>query len=183
MKLDQLYIETDRLILRPFEERDIEPSYQLNLDEEVSKYTADGGVVSYDEIKRRIRENVMGDYAKHGYGRLAVELKSNGEFIGFSGVKYLEDLKEIELGYRFRSSLWGKGIATEAGKAALEIAFDRLQLQDLIGLVLKDNIGSIKVLEKLGFHYLDTIEDSGVMAEKYVMNIKDWNIANSFSSD
>ena len=73
-------------------------------DERVSEYTADGGVQSYSEVERRIQEDVLGDYAKHGYGRFAVEEKSTGELIGFSGLKYLEDIDEVDLGYRFISS-------------------------------------------------------------------------------
>lgn len=153
-------IETERLIIRPFEEKDIEPSYQMNLDKEVSKYTGDGGVVSYSEIDRRIRENVFGDYKKYGYGRMAVELKSTGEFIGFCGLKYLEDMNEVDLGYRFMSEHWGKGYATESSKAVLEYGFNELKLNRIIALVLPENKGSIHVLEKLGFEFeKEIIED------------------------
>lgn len=91
-----LYIETDRLIIRPFTLADIEPPYQMNLDEEVSRYTGDGGVVSKQEIERRITENVFSDYEKFGYGRLAVELKEEHVFIGFTGLKYLNDMDVVD---------------------------------------------------------------------------------------
>ena len=68
----------------------------MNLDAEVSKYTGDGGVVSKEEIERRITENVLGDYKKYGYGRLAVELKEENKFIGFTGLKYLDDMDEVD---------------------------------------------------------------------------------------
>jgi len=96
-----LFIETERLLIRPFKMEDIEPSYTMNLDTEVSRYTGDGGVVSKKEIERRIVENVFGDYEKHGFGRLAVELKEENKFIGFTGLKYIEDMDEVDLGYRF----------------------------------------------------------------------------------
>jgi RimJ/RimL family protein N-acetyltransferase len=87
-----LFIETERLLIRPFTMDDIEPSYQMNLDGEVSRYTSDGGVVSREEIERRIVEHVFGDYQKHGFGRLAVELKSEKKFIGFTGLKYMDEV-------------------------------------------------------------------------------------------
>ena len=87
MRHSSLYLETDRLLLRPFTEQDIEPAYRMNLDRDVSAYTGDGGVVSREEIERRITEDVLGDYQKYGYGRLAVELKAEGSFIGFAGLK------------------------------------------------------------------------------------------------
>lgn len=83
--MQHLFLETDRLLIRPFELRDIEPSYALNLDAEVSKYTGDGGVVSKAEIERRIQEDVFGDYAKYGFGRLAVELNRRESLLGSLG--------------------------------------------------------------------------------------------------
>lgn len=160
MKLKDLHIETNRLILRPFTLDDIEDSYQMNLDSEVSKYTGDGGVVSRDEIVRRIMEDVLGDYEKYGFGRLAVELKESNKFIGFCGLKYLNDLKEVDLGYRYMSKYWGKGYATESAKACIEYGFKKLKLNKIIAMVLPENIASVKVLEKLNFTYeKDIIED------------------------
>lgn len=156
-----LVFETERLLIRPFTLDDIEPSYIMNLDAEVSKYTADGGVVSREELERRITENVFGDYEKHGYGRLAVELKSEGKFIGFTGLKYLEDIDEVDLGYRFMKQYWGKGIATESAKAVIKFGFEELKLERIVASVLPDNVGSINVLEKLNFKYeKDVIEDN-----------------------
>jgi len=156
-----LFIETERLLIRPFKMEDIEPSYKMNLDAEVSRYTGDGGVVSKKEIERRIIENVFGDYEKHGFGRLAVELKGENKFIGFTGLKYLEDMDEVDLGYRFMKEYWGKGIATESAKACLNLGFETLELNKIIAMVLPENIGSIRVLEKLNFEYeKDIIEDN-----------------------
>jgi len=152
--------ETERLLLRPHTLDDIEPSYQMNLDEKVSRYTGDNGVVSREEIERRIKEDVLGDYEKHGYGRFALELKDTGEFIGFAGLKYLEDLKEVDLGYRLKSIYWGKGFATEAAWACLEFGFEVLDLKRIIAMLLPENNASIRVLEKLGFCFeKETIKD------------------------
>lgn len=160
MSDSKLYIETDRLIIRPFTIEDIEPAHRMNLDQDVNKYTGDGGVVSEEDTKRRIVADVLGDYKKHGYGRLAVELKSEKEFIGFTGLKYLEDMDEVDLGYRFMKSYWGRGIATESAKASIKLGFETLGLSRIIAMVLPENIASIKVLEKLNFKYeKDIIED------------------------
>ena len=167
MPYSNLTIETERLIIRPFTLADIEPSYTMNLDANVSKYTADGGVVSKQEIERRITENVFGDYKKHGYGRLAVELKGENKFIGFTGLKYLEDLKEVDLGYRFMQPYWGKGIATEAGKACLELGFNSLGLTKIIAMALPENKNSIGVLEKLNFKFEKEIMEGNQLARLY----------------
>lgn len=164
-----LHIETERLILRPFELSDIEASFQMNLDKEVSKYTGDGGVVDMAEMERRIKGDVLGDYAKYGFGRLAVSLKETGKFIGFAGLKYLEDFEEVDLGYRFMSAYWGMGLATEAGKACIKFGFESLKLNEIVAFVLPENIGSIRVLEKLGFKYDSEILEEGELARKFIL--------------
>ena len=160
MSYSNLKIETERLLIRPFTLDDIEAAYAMNLDAEVSKYTGDDGVVSKKEIERRITEDVLGDYQKHGFGRLAVEWKKENKFIGFTGLKYLEDLDEVDLGYRFLKAYWGMGIATESASACLDLGFNTLGLNKIIAMVLPKNIASIRVLEKLHFNYeKDFIEE------------------------
>lgn len=149
----QTPIETARLILRPFTEADILPSYHMNLDAAVSRYTGDGGVVSLEEMSIRITKNVMGDYKRYGFGRFAVEWKETGEFIGFAGLKYLPERDEVDLGYRLKKSYWGKGLATEAGRACMDFGWKELQLGSVIAMVLPDNKASIRVLDKLGFRF------------------------------
>lgn len=165
--MTNLYIETDRLLIRPFKMEDIEPSYIMNLDAEVSRYTGDGGIVSKKEIERRIVENVFGDYQKHGFGRLAVELKNENKFIGFTGLKYLEDMDEVDLGYRFMKEYWGKGIATESAQACVNLGFNTLGLNKMIAMVLPENSGSIRVLEKLHFEYEKEIIEDNQLAKVY----------------
>lgn len=164
-----LYIETERLLIRPFTLEDIEPAYKMNLDADVSRYTSDGGVVNKEELERRIVENVFGDYEKHGYGRLAVELKVENKFIGFTGLKYLEDMDEVDLGYRFIKKYWGMGIATEAGRASLKFGFDSLNLDRIIGLVVPENIGSIRVLEKLNFKFEKDLYENDLLIKLYYL--------------
>ena len=170
MKKISLIIETPRLLLRPFELKDIEPAYQMNLDPAVSQYTGDGGVVSREETARRITEDVLGDYKKHGFGRLAIEWKATQTFIGFAGLKYLEDLKEVDLGYRLRSEYWGKGIATEAGRASLALGFSKLDLKRIIAMVLPGNTKSERVIEKLGMTYIENIIEEGEPIKIFQIN-------------
>ena len=155
VSISELFIETPRLRLRPFDLSDIIPAYEMNLDVQVSQYTGDGGVVSKEEIERRIIEDVLGDYKKHGFGRLAIEWKENKEFIGFAGLKFLEDQDEVDLGYRLRRNYWGRGIATEAGKACLEFGFSKLKLEQLIAMIIPANLKSENVLLKLGMRFFE----------------------------
>lgn len=169
MKPEVPTIHTERLILRPFTLEDIAPSYEMNLDAEVSRYTGDGGIVSLAEIERRITENVFGDYEKWGFGRFAVEVKNSPSFIGFAGLKYLPDLDEVDLGYRLMREYWGQGFATEASQACIEFGFETLGLQRIIGMVLPENAASVHILLKLGFVFEKAFMEDGDLVHLYTL--------------
>ena len=91
------------------------------------------------------------DYATRGYGRFACVWKATGEVIGFSGIKYVPEISDNELGYRFLPEYWGRGLATEAGRASIDFARDTLRLERLVALIHPDNVASVGVVAKLGF--------------------------------
>ena len=148
---------------------DVEPSYIMNLDPEVSRYTGDGGVVDRSEMERRIRADVLGDYSKYGYGRLAVDWKATREFIGFTGFKYMPELGKTDLGFRFKKEFWGKGIATESCMACFELAKNRLNLDTIHAFVLPENNASVRVLEKTGFMLQREFQEDGLTVLEYTM--------------
>ena len=161
-------IESERLQLRWFTEDDVEPSYQMNLDPEVSRYTMDGGVHSRQEIHDLIYDNVFGDYQKYGFGRFAVIHKADNQFIGFAGLKRLEE-GEVDLGYRLRREYWGQGIATEASRMSLEYGFGTLGLLRIIAMAHAENTASINVMKKLGFHFEKQIAEDGCPVHCYAL--------------
>jgi len=165
-------IETARLLLRPFTLEDIDASYQMNLDPEVVRYTHDGGVLTYEEIKERITDVVLNDYPTNGFGRFAVILKVTNAFIGFSGLKYLPEYDEVDLGYRFMKKYWGQGYATESCKVSIQFGFEQLKLDKIAGYALPENIGSIKVMEKLNFKFEKQFLEDDVLMDKYVLRKK-----------
>ena len=88
-------------------------------------------------------------------------------FLGFCGLKYLEDLGVVDLGYRFLPQYWGRGLATEAGKVCLNFAFDTLSLSDVDAFVLPENARSIGVLKKLGMTFVETLVMDGQPAQRW----------------
>jgi RimJ/RimL family protein N-acetyltransferase len=83
-------------------------------------------------------------------------------YVGFSGVKFVPEIDDNELGYRFFPEYWGMGLATEAGRASIAFARDVLRLNRLVGLVHPDNLASAQVLRKLGFEVERQIAFSGL---------------------
>jgi ribosomal-protein-alanine N-acetyltransferase len=142
--------ETDRLYLREMTPADAESAYELNLDPEVVQYTGDVAFKSVEDARTFLSN--YDHYKKYGFGRWAVIQKSNHEFLGWCGLKYHEDTKEFDLGYRFFKMHWGKGFATEASKACLELGFTKFNMPEIYAEAMKANPASIKVMEKVGMH-------------------------------
>ena len=98
-------IETERLYLREFTPDDSQLILDLNSDPLVTRYTEKGPDKNIEDAKRRLEKDILPQY-KNKVGRWAVFLKSNDEFIGWCGVKYIEKENVYTLGYRFFPKHW-----------------------------------------------------------------------------
>ncbi|MEP7107693.1 MAG: GNAT family N-acetyltransferase [Ferruginibacter sp.] len=155
-----IILETPRLLLRRFTEVDAPLIHQLNCDPEVVKFVHEP-VLQSDEQAKEIIINIILPQYENNLGRWAIQLKETGEFIGWCGLKYLKEYGEIDLGYRLRQSAWGKGYATEAAKHTLDYGFNKLHLREITGKAHVENIGSIKVLQKIGMQFIEeVVEDN-----------------------
>ncbi len=164
-------LETERLLLREFDEGDAEAMFVLGSDPEVTRFTGDR-LTSIEQAVEVLRTRPMADYRKHGYGRWACVDRASGELIGFAGLKYLDDLQEVDVGYRFLPAYWGRGLATEAGRAVVEFGFAEVRLHRIIGLVAPENGASVRVLEKLGLAFVGMIEYLGSPTAKYAIEAR-----------
>ncbi len=154
-----IILETNRLLLRTFTPEDAQLIYELNLDPEITRYT-DDPVKDINHAKEVLEQVILPQYALYNHGRWAVHIKNGLEFIGWCGLKNRPKRNEIDLGYRFLKTAWGKGYATEAAFACIKYGFEKLNLQRIIGRAMPDNIGSLRVLEKCGMTYIgDEIVD------------------------
>ena len=144
-------LRTERLILRPFTEADAPAFHALVSDPQVLRYTGENPVASVEEALEVLRTRPLRDYAVHGFGRMACVLQETNELIGFCGLKRLEMFNnEVDMGYRFVPGYWGLGIASESAAALYAHGKTELKLSRIVGLVIPENIGSVRVLEKLG---------------------------------
>lgn len=160
--MDQPFLlETPRLLLRNKVPEDARFLLELNSDPEVTRYTGDGAFNNLEEAEDIVRY-VISQYDRYGYGRWLVILKETGEPLGWCGLKYHADSGDTDLGYRFMKQHWGKGYATEAGKACLDYGFGALGLKRIIGRSDQANLASVHVLKKLGMTFWgeDYLHDS-----------------------
>ena len=111
-------------------------------------------------------------WLSEGYGWWILEHKGEEKAIGWCGLRCLEETNEVEVLYLLDEQYWGQGLATEAAKLSIEYGFKSVGLKEIIGLVVKENIGSIRVLEKCGFIYQETAEYFNIECLKYSIHNK-----------
>jgi ribosomal-protein-alanine N-acetyltransferase len=162
----KIILETERLYLRQFTIDDAQLLIDLNSNPNVVRYTGDGAVENLEKAKEIIQTIILPQYPDK-LGRWAVHIKSTNEFIGWRGLKYLVELDEIDLGYRFFEMYWGTGYATESSKAVVRYGFETLQLKEIVGRAAIENTNSIKVLEKVGLKFEKEGVEHGDKIYKY----------------
>lgn len=145
--------------MRKLTTEDAKDFYTLNLDQEVLKYTGDK---PFENIQASIDFLTNYDqYEKYGVGRLAVIDKTSLKFLDWCGLKYSQDKNEYDIGFRFHRNYWNKGYATETSKKCIDFGFNELRIEKVFGRAMKDNIGSIKVLEKIGMTFKENFNFEG----------------------
>ena len=160
--------ETDRIEHRAFTLDDCEAFYRLNSHPDVMRFTGEPPLESLDDARQAVAD--YPDFDTVGYGRWACVLKESRAVIGFCGLKYLPELNEVDVGFRFLPEYWGRGIATETCSACIAFGFDVLKLDRVLGLVLTENVASIRVLEKCGLERRGELMFDGERALKYEVN-------------
>ena len=166
----EVILETDRLLLRQYVEEDAEAFFELNSDPKVLRFVPDKQLLNVQQARQILIDHPIADYRKHGFGRGACILKSTGQQIGFAGLKYLEELDEVDVAYRLLPAFWGQGLATEAALASVRYGFAKLGLKRIIGLTMPENVASIQVLEKAGLHYTEEVSFLGTRFSKYTIS-------------
>lgn len=145
---------TERLILRPFIESDIDPLFEIQNDSDAMRYT-------FSAQSREESETNLVGHANQlqviGYAPWTICSRENDRVVGWGGL--LEDPFEpgygTEVAYFFGKEHWGKGYATEVVTESIDYGFNRLQLDSIGAFARDDNLGSIRVLTKCGFIYIN----------------------------
>jgi RimJ/RimL family protein N-acetyltransferase len=166
-------IETDRLILRHFQERDLGAFVAYRNDPEVARYQ------SWESISEPRAQAFIAEMARQQPGipgqwfQIAVELKANGQLIGDCGLLVLlQDPRQAQLGITLSSAWQGQGLATEAAMAVVDYAFIELDLHRVVAVVDCENRASAALMERLGLrregHFLKNTWFKGRWADEYL---------------
>jgi RimJ/RimL family protein N-acetyltransferase len=145
-------LDTDRLLLRPFVELDVdaytallqtpEVRASLHLPDDIGREQAWTGIAQW-----------LGQWELRGTGQWALEEKATGAFVGRAGMHWPErpGWPGIEIGWALHPDHWGKGYATEAGAAAVDYAFAHHDAGALYSVILPENTASQAVARRIGF--------------------------------
>lgn len=148
-------LRTHRLLLRRWHEADLDAFAAMNADPEVMRhFPAPLDRAASDALAARADAHL----AEHGWGLWAVEVRDDathpGHFAGFTGLAPVRPdvpaAPAVEVGWRLARWAWGSGYATEAARAALGVAFDRLGLPEVVSLTATTNTRSQAVMQRLG---------------------------------
>ena len=140
-------LETERLVLRGFEERDFGFAAEIFGDEETARFIG-GQMPAYQAW--RVLAGILGHWALRGFGLFCVDEKASGNTVGFCGPWRPEGWPDNEIGYGFLKTAQGKGYAFEAAKASLKFAYVQLGWVSAISLIDAKNAPSQKLAQKLG---------------------------------
>ncbi len=149
----EIFLETERLILRQFTLDDVDNLFALDDDPDVMRYLTGGPGTSRDEIERDYIPAYLRYYDRFaGYGFWVAIERATGDFLGWLHFRPNRDdpVDQPELGYRLRKSAWGKGYATEGSRALIAKGFTDLGVQRVIASTYQDNAASRRVMEKCG---------------------------------
>lgn len=160
-------IDTPRLRLRPWIDADFEPLAAMCADPRVMEFAS--SLFSRAETEamwRRIQEH----HARYGFGPWAMEV--DGKFAGSLGLDWVRFEAHftpcVEIGYRLRPEFWGRGLATEGGKAALRYGFEGLGLREIVAFTTSANRRSRRVMEKIGLVFSEEF-DHPLIAQGHAM--------------
>ena len=151
-----IILETNRLILRTWNDDDINPMAAISGDKRVMEYFPSTQDLNHT---KKLINKISNQQNRLGYSLYAVELKSTSEMIGFVGLLDTDldayFTPAIEIGWRLAFEHWGKGLATEteAATTVLQYAFTELNLNEVVSFTSKPNTRSIRIMEKIWMSY------------------------------
>jgi [ribosomal protein S5]-alanine N-acetyltransferase len=165
-------VNTPRLLLRCFTPDDVEAHGRIFSDPLVTRYLPRGPYPAEKapEIAQRTVAYFIEHWEKLGFGVWAVTERASAALIGQCGLNHLAASDEIEVLYLLDRPFWGAGLATEAAQAAVDIGFDGVGLDRIIGLTTPQNLASQRVLHKIGLRYEDDAVYFGMDVKYFALN-------------
>lgn len=156
--MNEIVIETARLLLRKMTATDAPFIFELLNDPAFLRYIGDKGVRTLDDAREYIASGPVASYEKHGFGLFLVVIKDTGASAGMCGLLKRDLLPHPDLGFAYLPAFRSYGYGFEAAEAVMTFARERFGLQTLLAITSPANRASIRLLEKLGFTFERTMK-------------------------
>lgn len=153
--------ETERLILKPTGIEDGEFIYTLLNSAGWLKYIGDRNVHSVDEAIEYIKNRMLPQYKKMGYGNFTLILKSNQSKIGTCGIYSRPGMKDVDIGFSMLPHYMKKGYGYEAAEKMMWLAQNIFGIEKITAITTKANIPSQNLIKKLGMKYVKDVKIEG----------------------
>ena len=162
-----VWLETPRLILRDFQQKDLYQLASILANSRVMEFSTTGAL-SIPQTQAKV-DSFITSYKELGFGKWAVIFKESNTLIGYCGiaVEQIDNVDEREIGYRLDPEFWGKGLATEAASIVIRYGLEQLRFPYILGIVERENVASVRVIEKLGMKYKRETLFHGVKMDVY----------------
>jgi len=164
-----MILETERLVLATWRLSDWVAFRPIATHVEVMRYIT-GGIPWDDERIQQFVARQVELFSERGFCRWKLLARPAGEMVGFCGVGFWHDAKDPEIGWWLARQYWGRGLATEAARAALRDAFERAKLDRIISIAQPANTASTRIMEKLGLTFACEFEENGVRLVRYAID-------------
>jgi ribosomal-protein-alanine N-acetyltransferase len=151
-------LETERLVVRPFTPDDAEFILRLLNEPSFIENIGDKAVRTTEQAAAYLADGPIRSYGRHGHGLCLVSVKETGQPIGMCGLIRRDTLPDVDLGYAYVPEAWSRGYAFEAAAAVLRHGRDELGFGKTLAIVSPGNAGSIRLLERLGFSFVELVQ-------------------------
>ena len=166
-------LETARLRLRRPVPADLDGYVEAWGDPEVTRYLPGGRPRTREQVAAGL-ERLIEHWDRHGFGFWSLLFNGTGAWLGYCGLQYLPEGDEVELAYGLARPHWGKGLTTEAARAAVRYGFEQLKLDRIVALAVHEHVASRWVMDHAGMRYGKDTHAFGLDAAYHAIDRADW---------
>jgi len=169
-------VETARLLLRPWQPDDLAEFTRLLTDPVVTRYIVVHTPFSPQDVAE-LSARSLDQWERNGFGPWVAIEKATGRWVGRVGLNELPDWPgphKVEVGWELHREFWGRGLATEGGRAGVRYGFETVGLERIISTTMATNAASRRVMEKCGLRFQGELPIAGTTVAWYAIDRTDW---------
>jgi RimJ/RimL family protein N-acetyltransferase len=169
-------IETSRLLLRPWQSDDLAELTRLLADPEVTRYIILNGPFTPHELAE-VSARTLQQWNHNGFGPWVAIEKATGRWVGRIGLNEIVDWPfpdKFEVGWELHQEFWGRGLATEGGRAAMRYGFEVVGLARIMSASMATNTASRRVMDKCGLRFQGELHLPDTVMAWYAIDRVQW---------